>query len=76
MNFIIRYEHALCANKTRSARREIEHVALSEQTIRAIFIENHPAIDLGRDLERNSTGNVRLDYSGDDICARRLRRDD
>src|SRR6266436_5583825 len=37
MNFIVRYEHTLRANKTRSARRQIQHVALPEQTIRSVL---------------------------------------
>src|SRR4029450_8469645 len=72
MNFIVGYQHPLSANETRTARWQIEHVALSEQTIGAIFVENYPAIDLGCDLKRNAAGNIRFDYARDDIRAGRL----
>src|SRR5437773_12452116 len=76
MNLIVRYEHALRANKTRSARRQIKHVALSEQTIRSVLIEDNATVDLRGDLECDSGRNVRLNYAGDHIRARRLRCDD
>src|SRR5438552_11794817 len=76
MNFIVRYEHALRANKTRSARRQIKHVALPKQTICSVLIEDNATVDLRRDLECDSGRNVRLDYAGDDIRTRRLRCDD
>src|SRR5438270_7257587 len=76
MNFIVRYEHALCANETRSARRQIKHVALPEQTIGSVLIEDDTTVDLRGDLECDSRGNVRLDYASDDVRARGLRCDD
>src|SRR6266436_6786670 len=76
MNFVVRYEDALRTNKTRSARREIKHVALPEQTIGSVLIEDDATVDLRGDLECNSGGNVRLDYAGDHVRARRLRCDD
>src|SRR5438874_8692206 len=75
MNFFIRYEHALRTNKTRGARRQIKHVALSEQTIRAVLIQDHSTVDFGSDLERDSTRNIRFDYAGNNVRARRLRSD-
>src|SRR5207247_2498887 len=71
-NFIIGYEHALRADQSRSARREIKHVALAKQSIGAVFIENNATVDLARDLKRDPARNVRLDHAGDDIGPRRL----
>src|SRR5438105_4913323 len=72
MNFIVRYEHALCANETRSARRQIKHVALPEQTIGSVLIEDDTTVDLRGDLECDSRGNVRLDYARDHVRGRGL----
>ena len=72
-DLLIRHEHALCANEPRSARRQIKHVALAEQPVGAVFIQNHAAVDLRSDLKRNPARNVRLDHPGDDVGARRLR---
>jgi len=38
-NFIIGHEHALCANQSRSARREIKLSPWPKQSIGAVFIE-------------------------------------
>src|SRR5882724_13168686 len=76
MNLNVRYEHPLRANKTRSARRQIKHVALPKQTIGSVLIKDNATVDLRRDLECDSGGNVRLDYTGDHIRTRRLRCDD
>src|SRR5205814_10262566 len=46
MNFIVGYEHALRTNETRSARRQIKHVALTEQTLGYVFMKNDAAVDL------------------------------
>src|SRR5437762_4303000 len=76
MNFIVRYEHALRTNETRSTRRQIKHVALSEQTIGSVLVEDDATVDLRGDLECDSRGNVRLDYAGDHVRTRGLRCDD
>src|SRR5882724_12626839 len=76
MNLIVSHEHPLRTNQTRSARREIKHVALPKQTIRSVLIEDNATVDLRRDLECDSGRNVRLDYAGDHIRARSLRCDD
>ena len=74
MNFVIVYEHSLRTNESRHVWREIQHVTLAEQTVGAVFIEDHPTIDLGCDLECDPAGNVRFDYAGDNIGTGRLRR--
>src|SRR6266566_9107006 len=76
MNFIVRDEHALCTNETRSARRQIKHVALPEQTIGSVLVKDDATVDLRGDLECDSGRNVRLYYAGDHVRARRLRCDD
>src|SRR6266478_10122395 len=75
MNFIISYKHALRTNKTRSARREVKHVALAEQTIGSVLIKNDATVNLRGDLECDSAGNVRFDHAGDHVRARRLSSD-
>src|SRR6266487_5286789 len=69
MNFIISHKPALRADETRSARREVKHVPLPEQTIGSVFIEDYATVDLGGDLERNSTWDIRFDHAGDYIRA-------
>src|SRR5438874_9061239 len=49
-NFIVGYEHALGANEPRSARREVEHVPLPEQTFGTVFVKNEALVDLGCNL--------------------------
>src|SRR6516162_6311538 len=61
MNFIVRYEYALCANKTRSARRQIQHVPLPKQAIGSVLIKDNATVDLRGDLKSDSGRNVRLD---------------
>src|SRR5213076_1408838 len=65
MNLIIRNEHALCSNETRSARRQIKHIPLPEQAIGSVFIQNHAAVDLGSDLKCDPAWNISLDHAGD-----------
>src|SRR6266542_5295984 len=69
MNFIISYKHPLRTNKTRSARRQIKHVALPEQTIGSVFIEDYATVNLRGNLECDSAGNVRFDHAGDHVRA-------
>src|SRR5436190_2661026 len=73
MNLIIRNKNALCTNETRSTRRQIEHVALSEQSIGSVFIQDHATVDLGGDLKCDPARNICLDHAGDDVCAGSLR---
>src|SRR6266513_2954419 len=75
MNFIVRYEYALRAYETRSARRKIKHVPLTEQTIGAVFIENDATVDFRCNLKRDAARNVRFDYARDDVRTGSLRRD-
>src|SRR6202034_3774911 len=59
-----------------STTRHVEHVALSEQLLRAHFAENGAAVDLRGDLERDAGREVRLDRAGNDIDRRTLRGED
>src|SRR5262249_56682907 len=72
MNLLVRYQHALRTNQTRSARRQIKHIALAKQTIGSVFIENDPTVDLGGHLECDSARDIRFDYAGDHVRARSL----
>ncbi len=72
MNFFVCHQHALGTDETRSARREIQHVALPEQTFRTVFIENDATVDFARDLERDAAGNIRFNHTRDNVRTRRL----
>src|SRR6478735_5697640 len=75
VNLVISDEHALCTDEPRSARRQIKHVALPEQTVGAVLIKNDAAVDLARDLERDAAWNIRFDNPSDHVRARCLRCD-
>src|ERR1700758_5147026 len=76
MYLIISYEDTLRADEKRSARWQIKHVALPEQTLGAVFIKNDAAVDLARDLEGDATRDIRFDHAGDHIRAGCLCGDD
>src|SRR3546814_7976470 len=48
------------------ALRHVEHVALAEELLRALFAEDGAAVDLGGDVEGNARREVGLDGAGDD----------
>ena len=72
-NLVVGHKHTLSSNETRSARRQVKHITLAEQTVGAVFVENHSTVDLRCNLECNPARNVRFDHAGNDICSRRLR---
>ena len=76
LNFLVGDERSLRADQPRRTGRQIKHVALAEQFVRAHRIENRARIHLGRDLKSNTRRDVRLDDAGDDVHARPLRGDD
>src|SRR5215471_8657736 len=51
----------------RRARRQIQHVALAEQSLGAVRVENGARVDLRCHAERNASREVGLDQSGDHI---------
>ena len=69
-------ERALEAHQVALPRRHEEHVAVAQQGLGAVPIEDGAAVDLGRDAERDPAGEVRLDEARDDVHARPLRRED
>ena len=58
------------------ARREVEHVALPQQALGALLVEDGARIDLGGDLEGDARRHVGLDEAGDHVHRRALRRED
>ena len=54
----------------------VEHVALAEQLLGALLVEDGAAVDLGRHLEADAGREVGLDGAGDDVDRRTLRRHD
>ena len=76
MHFRVGHEGAVTAGRHGGARRQVQHVAVAEQRLRAHLIENGARIHLGRHLEGDAAGNVGLDEAGDDIHRRPLRRQD
>ena len=58
------------------AAGHVEHVALAEQLLRALFAQDGARIDLAGDVEADAGRQVGLDHAGDDVDRRTLRRHD
>ncbi len=67
-------EHALGARHARGAGREVKHVAVAEEALGALFVEDDARIEAARDLESDAARDVRFDDAGNDVRARSLRR--
>jgi len=76
LDFLVGDERALGADQLGRAGRQIEQIAFAEELVGAHRIEDGAGVHLGRDLERDTGGDVRLDDAGDDIHARALGGDD
>ena len=57
----------------RRADRREEHVALAQQRLGAVLVEDHARVGLRGHRERDPRRDVRLDHAGDDVDARGLR---
>ena len=66
---------AVQADEPRRRRRQEQHVALAEQLLGAVAVENRARVDLRRHAERDARRQVRLDEAGDDVDRRPLRRE-
>ena len=73
-DLFFRDERRVQAMHARRSRRQVEHVAASQQRFGAIGVENGARVDLGRHAERNAGREVGLDQAGDDVDRRPLRR--
>ncbi len=74
-DFLVADEGAVQAGDA-SAARHIEHVALAQQLLAALFAQDGAAVDLRRDLEGDPGREVGLDGAGDDVHRRALRGHD
>jgi hypothetical protein len=72
-DFFFRHVRSMQPMHARRARRQVKHVAASQQRFGAVGVENRARVDLGRHAERHARREVRLDQSGDDIDRRTLR---
>src|SRR5690606_28469247 len=70
-DFLVGNEGAVHAADAATASH-VEHVALAEKLLGALFAENGAAVDLRGDLKGNAGREVRLDGAGDDVHARAL----
>ena len=59
----------------RRGRAEQEHVALADQPLGALLVEDHAAVGGRRHREREAGRHVGLDHAGDDVDRRALRGD-
>ena len=75
-NFFVRDKCPLNTAKSRCARRQIEHVALPEQLLRAVAVEDGAAVHPGGDVKRDPGGHVGLDQARDHVDRRPLRGED
>ena len=64
------------AADARGAGREEEHVAVAEELLGALRVEDRARVDLRRHLIADARREVRLDHAGDDVDRRPLRGDD
>src|SRR2546423_5089178 len=67
---------AVHAQKARRTGREEEHVAATEELLRAVRVNDRARVNLLRDAEGDARGEVGLNQSGDDINRGALRRED
>src|SRR5437870_1108328 len=73
LGLVGRDERTLDAHQLALAGRQEQHVAVAEQCLGAVLVEDGPAVDLGRNAEPDAAGEVRLDQPGDDVHRRALR---
>ena len=76
VHLVVGDERAVHALREAGARRQVQHVALAEQRLRAHLVEDGARIDVRRNLERDARRDVRLDEAGDHVDRRALRRED
>src|SRR5581483_2697828 len=67
VDLLVADERALDARRLAGVDRLVQHVAAAEQLLRAAGVEDHAAVDLRADRERDAGRDVRLDQAGDDV---------
>src|SRR5256885_17243173 len=67
LHLAVRNEDALQAGGPARLDREVEHVAASEQLLRAGLVQDDARVAAGADGEGDPRGDVGLDQAGDDI---------
>src|SRR2546427_228814 len=67
LDFGVAHERTLDARRLARIDRLVQHVATSEKLLRAAGVEDHPAVDLRADGERDARRDVGLDEAGDDV---------
>ena len=72
LDLLLGDERALDARRARLAGRAEQHVALPEQRLGAVLVEDHARVGLRGDRERDPRRHVRLDHAGDHVGARAL----
>src|SRR5882724_346576 len=72
LGLVGRDEGPLHAEQLALPGREKQHVPVPEHGLRAVLVEDGTAVDLGRDPERDTAREVRLDEPGDDVHRRTL----
>ena len=75
-DLFLRHEGTLDALEARGAERLEEHVALPEEALRPGGVEDHTAVGLARDRERDPRRHVRLDHPRDHVHGGPLGRED
>jgi hypothetical protein len=75
LDLLVADEGAVDAGDLRAAGH-VEHVAHAQKLLGPHLAEDRAAVDLGRDLEADPGGEVRLDRAGDDVDRRALRGHD
>jgi hypothetical protein len=76
LHLFVSHKRALRPHEFRGSGGREKHVAAADEGLGAFAVNDGAGIDLGRDLEGDARGQVRLDDTSDDIDRRALGGDD
>src|SRR5437763_10904407 len=76
VDLLLRHVRAVNAADARRARREEEHVAVAEELLRPLRVEDGARVHLRGHLIGDARGEIRLDHAGDHVDRRALRGHD
>ena len=76
LDLVVRHVDALRADRLREVGAKHEHVATSEELLRTGHVNDGAGVDGGRGSKRDTSRDVRLDETGDDVDGGPLRAED
>src|SRR6185295_6775835 len=66
-HFVLVEVRAVYAQKARRSRRQEEHIAATQELLRAVRVNDRARVNLLRDSEGYARGEVRFDEAGDNV---------